>query len=228
MKTWPVLAALLVLGAVPTRAQQSSDSSERSATIRGEMDLLELEREVDKQLLREAMIKVGQVRMSKQQDEAEVAALEAFIQSKKSAVVERVVALKRKEAELSNATMPTARPGMTPPNKPVKPTGTRSEGGEKRELIEELDEAQLEVQILHMQVDLCQNPLNEAMQALAAAEFAASNDESQREKANAARKRYDKAKEKFLVFSKKFQLEQNKVGELQQRMNFGGMGGGMR
>jgi hypothetical protein len=237
MKTWPVLVAFLILSAVPSRAQQPGEALEKSARIRGEMDILALEQEVDTQLLREALITRGHVGMSGRRDEAakqaEVAieVLERFIKDKKHAIVERAIELKSKDAELANAAKAAARPAPppTPPNRPLPPPTARREEGERQEFIKELEEAQVEVELLQMQSQMYRPPLNEAMETLAAAEFAASTDESQRDKADAARKRYVKAREKYLELSKKLHVEQTRVNDLQNRINFGGMmGGGMR
>src|SRR5262245_37545676 len=99
MKPWAAFAALLLFGVVPTLAQQSPESLERSATVRGEMDVLELEQEVDKQLLREAMLTLGRASLSQGGDEAtrrlNKDTLEDFVQSKKLVVLKRAVELKR-------------------------------------------------------------------------------------------------------------------------------------
>jgi len=118
---------------------------------------------------------------------------------------------------------------MTPPRPPVSWTRAPREEGDQQTLVKELEEAQVEAELLQMQSQLYRPPLNETMQALAAAEFAASNDESQRDKADAARKRYVKARDTYLELSKKLRLAQSKVDELQNRIDFGGMmGGGFR
>jgi hypothetical protein len=67
--------------------------------------------------------------------------------------------------------------------------------------------------------------LDQAVQTLAAVELAASNDESQRGKADSARKDYDKVKARYVEQSKRLQLEQQEMQSMQQ---MGGMGGGFR
>ena len=111
------------------------------------------------------------------------------------------------------------------PNQPVKPSDDKDRQG----LIEKMEEAQIEVQLLQLQTQLYQQPLYEALQALANAEFAASNDETQREKADAERKRFNNVKTKYVNFNKVLRLEQEKVAELQKCLGLGGMGsmGGM-
>lgn len=76
-----------------------------------------------------------------------------------------------------------------------------------------------------MKTQLYQQPLNEALQTLAKAEIAAGNDETQREKADAARKRFKKVRSKYVELSKKLQLEQDEVAELRNRLGLSGMGG---
>ena len=73
-----------------------------------------------------------------------------------------------------------------------------------------------------------QEPLNAAVQALAAAELAASNDESQRAKAEAARKEFEKIKAKYVGCSKQLQAERQGTQPMGMMGGMGGMGGGMR
>ncbi|SIO56771.1 hypothetical protein SAMN05444166_5292 [Singulisphaera sp. GP187] len=71
--------------------------------------------------------------------------------------------------------------------------------------------------------------MSKAIDALATAEFAASDDETQQAKAEAARKEYEKIKAKYIVFSKRLQLEQRELQSIQQSIGMGGgMGGGFR
>ena len=62
-----------------------------------------------------------------------------------------------------------------------------------------------------------------------AAEIAASRDESQKAKADAARKEFDRVKAKYVDFSKRFQVEQDRLDEMRRMTGMmGGMGGGFR
>src|SRR4051794_12919486 len=128
MKTWTALALLLILGGVSARAEDN----DKVATLRGEIELSEIERDVDKELLREAMMLAGRARMretadrtdsveARKRSQAESDALEVFIQTKKVAVVERTAELKKKASEVSALEKSAAIQRVTRPNQPVKP-----------------------------------------------------------------------------------------------------------
>lgn len=239
MKTWAAFTVLLVLGTVPTRAGEK----DKAATLRGEIEFLELQRDVDKTLLREAMLLAGRGEMqamadplnaeeARKQSKVERDALEKFIEGKREAVIERTSELKRKASELAAMEKleekSAASRRVSQPNRIARTSDTPGDDKERQELIEKMEEAQVEVQLLQMQTQLYQQPLSEALRALANAEFAASNDKTQQDKADAARKRFEKSREKYVNFSKKLQLEQSKLNGLQMRSGMGGMGGGMR
>jgi hypothetical protein len=191
-------------------------------------ELLELEQDVDKTLLREAMLLLGRKGLrpsserptsgearDREAEDAEV--VEAYIKQKKKAIVERASLLRDMRSEASRVSRaPTTRP---------RPRGVNPDA---QGLIEKVESAQVEVQLLRTQVQMFQQPLNEAINALAAAELAAGSDEAQRAKADAARKEFEKVKSRFVEVSKRFQVEQGKLSEMQQGIGMGGMGGGFR
>jgi hypothetical protein len=223
MRILATLVLLLAFG-VPARAQQQSPPQAEKV----QSELLELEQEVDRTLLREAMLLLGRkgLRPSSERptsDEArkreaeDAVVLEEYIQRKKRDIVERANSLREMRSEAIRVSRaPTARP---------RPQGAVADA---QGLIERVESAQVEVQLLQTQVQMSQQPLNEAINALAAAELAAGSDETQRAKADTARKEYEKAKSKFVEFSKRFQVEQGKLNEMQQVAGMGGMGGGFR
>jgi hypothetical protein len=220
MRTWAALAVFLTL-CVPATAQPP-----------GEVELLELEQDVDKTLLREAMLNLGRLDLKqatgrdvtdgvRKRDAADAEALKQFIAEKKHAFSRRSDVLKEKRAESAKA---AAQQRVA--------TARRAESAadekERQGLIEKLEEAQIEVQLLQMQINLLQQPLNEAVQAAANAEFAAGNDATKKGEAEAARERLNKARERYVGVSKRLQMEQSKMSELQTRLGSGGMGGGFR
>jgi hypothetical protein len=216
MKTWPAFAILLVLGLAPSRAQEKPAPAQDD---RVELKLAELEQDVDLTLIREAMLlrgRKGLVPLSKRptsdedrrREEEDTLDLEKYIQGKKQDIIERSARLESKKIPAKTTTR-----------------GSKPAEADRQGLIEKIQNAQVEVQLLQMQVNLYQKPLDEAINALAEADFAASTDPSQQAKAEAARKRFDKAKAKYVDLSKRLQLEQSKMGEMQMRIGMGGMGG---
>src|SRR5262249_50093504 len=139
-----------------------------SAQPPAEIELLELEQDVDKTLLREAMLNLGRLTLSqataqevpaelRKRHAAEVEALKEFIAEKKDAFSRRSDELKGKRAGLAKAaTRPRAaaagRAEAAPDDK------------ERQGLTEKLEEAQVEVQLLQMQINLYQQPLSEAIE----------------------------------------------------------------
>ena len=223
------LALLLILCGVPARAE--AEDEDKATTLSAEIDLLKLENDADKELFREALIMAGRrdgmrraapnrpnTEEARKRFEQESVELQEFLAKKKDAIVRRSVELKKKTAEMSAATRQASRP-----RQPAKPVEDQDRPG----LIRKMEEAKVEVELLQSQSQLYQQSLNEAVNALAAAEFVADKDETQRDTADAARKQFDKAREKHLDFRTRLQLAEEKAGTLQQRLGigFGGMGG---
>ncbi len=216
----PILAAsaLLLAFGIPARAQQQP-APPRNENVQTE--LIELEQDVDKALLREAMMLLGRKNLkpsserptsdeARKREAEDAAVLEDYIQRKKQAIIERAGELRKGRAESFRARMAQIVP--------------KAPEADRQGLIEKMEGAQVEVQLLQTQVQAFQQPLSQAIQELTAAELAASQDANQRSKAEEARKGYEKAKSKFVEISKRFQVEQGKLAEMQQSM--GGMGGG--
>lgn len=178
MKTLAAFAVLLVLAVVPSRAddkittlrdeiehlQIHRGDEDKGSALQGEIELLQIQQDVDKTLLREAMMVAGRARFVRMADrpdtdeakkraavEAEV--VEVFIREKQEAVLRRTAELKKKANELSAARMKA--------NPPVKP-----DDKDRPELIEKLEEARVEVQLLLMQSQMFQKKLNEALNPL--------------------------------------------------------------
>jgi hypothetical protein len=224
MKTPTAFTVVLTLGIVSALA----DEPDKVNALRGEVEVLQIQQDVDKTLLNEALLLVGRARMKLIAETArtgaavENTALEAFIKEKSEAVAKRAAELKGKAFELAALESGTSTRKVSRA-KPI-------DDGDRQRQIEELEEAQLEVQLLQMQVQLHQQPLAEAQHNVAQAEYAAGSDPKMREKADTERKRYEEAKAKFIEFSKRFRLEQEKMGRLQESLGGAGMGfgGGFR
>jgi len=233
MKTWTVLAMMIVLGGVRVGAQEPAAASDDRVLL----ELLELEQDVDKTLLREAMLLVGRSGIKRSPDKEDfpgarmgalqVEDLKAYIADKKSSIIARSAELKKRMLAVQQG---NARPKPAPLNQATPSI----DAPERQRLIEKREAARVEIQLLQVENQLYQGPMNAALQALAAADFAASNDASMRAKAETARQEFDKAKAKYVECTKKLWLEEAKVSEFDQRLNsggmsgMGGMGGGMR
>src|SRR3954451_4311578 len=110
MRTRFVFAAVLALGIVTAKAQQQANEPETPVSQDGEIELLQLEQEVDKTLLREGMLRLGRAGMRPgkiEEDrgpEAEaVAALKKYIEEKKHAFTQRSEELKKRRVELAKS-----------------------------------------------------------------------------------------------------------------------------
>jgi hypothetical protein len=224
MKTLTAFTVVLTLGIVSALA----DEPDKANALRGEIEVLQIQQDVDKTLLNEALLLVDRARLKLMAETARTeaavknTALEVFIKEKSEAVAKRAAELKGKAFELAALERGTATQKVSRP-KPI-------DDGDRQRQIEELEGAQLEVQLLQMQVQLHQQPLTEALQNVAQADFAAESNPDMREKAETERKRYEKAKAKFIEFSKRFRLEQEKMRRLQESLGGAGMGfgGGFR
>ena len=146
MKTWPALAVLLVLAVAPSWAQEQPAPDQDDKV---QLELAELEQDVDKTLLREAMLLLGRKglmpsseRPTSDEDrrrEAEDAhQLEEYIQRKKQALIERSAELKKIRAK-------TTTEGSKPATPPAE--------ADKQRLIEKLAKAEVEVQMLRREIE---------------------------------------------------------------------------
>src|SRR4051794_23243224 len=108
MKTSTAFMLVLVLVVAPARAEDD----DKAAALRGEIEVSELERDVDKDLLREALLLAGRAGMgqaadrpesdeARKRDQADLLALQEYIQVKRLAVVKRTAELRRKASESS-------------------------------------------------------------------------------------------------------------------------------
>jgi hypothetical protein len=208
--------ALVVIVCVPAMAQQQSPQRRPV-----ERELLDIEQEVDKTLLREALLLQGRARMKgvpddkaeAKQYEKDAKVLEEFIARKKEAITERA-------AEVTNKLMAN-RPTMTL-------EAPADQSAKHQAAIEKIETGKVEVQLLAAQIELLQEPLSKAVENLAAADLSSSKDETLRAKAEEARKDYDKIKARYVELNKRLQIEQEGMQSLQQSFGMGGFGGGMR
>lgn len=231
MKTWTALALLLALGVAPAKGQGRTEEPEKTASLPAEIELLELEQDVDRGLIREALVTIARSsvrRRSVSSDDKELDALKEFVEVTKHHFLARAAEIRTKRAGLVRPAGPRGASSRDQAGRPPAPSASPVDDREKQALIEKAEEAQIEVQLLQAQTQLYQQPLHEAIQSLAAAEFAAGDDKAQQEKAEAARSRFEKAKARYVGFSRKLQVEQDKLQGLQMRLNMGGMGGGFR
>jgi hypothetical protein len=222
VKTLPVLTLLLILVSPSARAQQQPNPP---LDDRVQLELLELEQDVDKTLLKEAMLLLGRkelrplaerptVEGAKHREERDVESLMKFIATRKDAITERSAALSKARREVKRVANP--QPVQRP---------DQAVGQERQALIARYSEAQVESQLLQRRSELFQKALNEAVELLAGAELAASTDEAKRKDVEDAAKQFDRAKSNYVEISKKLMAVQNDIFEIQQRMGFGGMGG---
>src|SRR5258707_10086876 len=103
MKILTPFALLLLLG-YPVMAQQGQPAPSEDNTVRTE--LLMLEQDVDKTLLREAMLQLGRKALiprserpidaeAKKREESDTRSLQDFIESKKAAIAERSTEMRK-------------------------------------------------------------------------------------------------------------------------------------
>jgi hypothetical protein len=212
----PAAFALVALFCVPASAQQSPPRYV-------ERELLAIEQEVDKALLKEALLQLGHARMKgapegkaeAQKYEKEARDLEEYIASKKEAIVAR--ASEMMKAQTDGRPMP-----------PVTQESLAKQAAKRQDTIEKLETGKVDVQVLTAQVNKLRPQLSQAVEELAAADLAASKDETRRAKAEEARKEYEKLKARFVEISKRQQMVQEEIQSLQQSLNTGGFGGGFQ
>jgi hypothetical protein len=216
--------ALVVLACVPARAQfggmgvMGGRPAAQAQSI--EAEILEMEQEADKVLLKEALLLQGRQSMKpihgseteEKQHAERTAALRDFIVKKKEAITARAPEILGKRTPV--------RLGPQQQGAPQPPSDGRQDA------VERYEKAKIEVQLLEAQVNLLQPELAKAIEAVANADHAASKDEKQREKAEAARKDYDKIKAKVVELSKRLHQEQQIVLPMQMQMQRMGMGRG--
>jgi DNA polymerase III delta prime subunit len=175
-----------------------------------------MEQDADKTALREALLLQAQQGMKAERSlsEKDADVLNAFISRKKAAIIARAAELTK--TRLGARRLPNT---VSPVDQPTT--------ADRQAIIEKIEKAQIETQLLQAQINLLQNPLSKAINALATAEFAASDDETQKAKADEARKEYEKIKAKYVEHSKRLQLEQQEVQSMQQMGGMGSFGGMM-
>jgi hypothetical protein len=213
--------ALVVLSCIPAAAQPPPPQRQSA-----QLELLELEQDADKAILREALLLQGRMEMKpapdtereKQRFAEESVTLRDFIARKRASIKARVDELARADELANKRTAP--RRG---PQRPIGALADPAAKADREAALEKYEKANIEVQLLQAQVDLLQQPLGEAVQALAKAEVDASNDESLRPKADEARKAYEKLKARVVEHSKRLRLEQQEMLPMQQML--GGMRG---
>jgi spore germination protein GerM len=231
MKILPPFALLLLLG-YPVMAQQAQPAPSEDNTVRTE--LLMLEQDVDKTLLREAMLQLGRKALiprserpndadARKREESDARHLMDFIESKKVTIAERATEMRK----LRNAPN-QVRTALVSSQPQRGPRANQPNEQDRLSLIEKAEADKIEAQLLQRQVQLYQQPLDEALEALANAEFAANKDATQKDKLEAARKEFEKARSKYLEISTKYQDKQGRLNEMQQMTGMGGMGGGFR
>jgi hypothetical protein len=217
--------ALVVLVCVPAKAQFGGmgGMGGRAQAQSIELELLEMEQEADKTALKEALLIQARQGMKpihgtdseKKQLDEDVAALRDFIARKREAITARASQLTK--TRVASRRVPAA-PAVSPADQKAS----------RQELVEKIQRAQIDIQLLEAEVLLLRTPLDQAIDALAKAEVAASKDEAERPKAEAARKEYDKIKANVVEQNKRLELEKLELQSMNQTMGMGGMGGGFR
>ncbi|OJW13713.1 MAG: hypothetical protein BGO49_29760 [Planctomycetales bacterium 71-10] len=218
--------ALAFLACVPARAQLGGMGGRPATQPQNiEAEILEMEQEADKAALKEALLLQAREGMKgtqgtdveKKQEAEDSAALRDFIARKKGAITAR--AAKLVENRTAGRQAPAAR-AVRPP-----------QGADDQDLIEGYEKAKVEIQLLQAQANLLQPDLAKAVDDLASADLAAGTDQTHREKAEAARKEYDRLKTKVVDINKRLYQERRIMAPMQmqmQAMGMGGMGGGFR
>jgi hypothetical protein len=147
-------------------------------------------------------------------------ALRDFIDRKKGAIIDRAT-----QTQVTKTRVESRRVQVSPAVSPAEQKGNREE------LAERIEKSQIDIQLLEAQEILLREPLAEAIRALAQAEVAASKDEAERPKVEAARKEFDKIKARVVEQNKRLQLERQELQSLNQANQatpMGGRGGGFR
>jgi hypothetical protein len=228
MKTCALLAVVLVLAVDPVRA----DEPDKLTSLRGEIEFLEIEQDVDKTLLREAMLNLGRNTMAglagsppteerKMRIEAELAGLEKFIAAKKAAVLERSAVLRARALEVAELQKAAARPKPAPRPAQTQAAAPRDEA-EDRELARQVEDLQVEEQLLGAKTQYLKLTLNQTIDKLAALEVGGDGDEAQRQKKTAeTRKTYDEIRRNYVEHMAKLKMGQEKLYELRRKLNQG-------
>jgi hypothetical protein len=241
MKTVAIALALLLFVGSVSQAQMGGMGGGQALPAappedKVQLDILELEQEVDKNLLKEALTTLGKEAMispseinampeeARKHRKADILALEEFIKAKKASLLSRSVEI----AAVRDKPMKAMREQMkaNQVKQATKP--------DRLAQLETMGMAQAEIQLLQKQVELYQQNLTSSIDELANAEFAAANDDRQKEAYDAAKKKYEKTKSKFVDFSKQLQAQQWTAFEMERQIGMGGMsgmggmGGGMR
>lgn len=234
--------ALAIFASVPAMAQfggmggMGGAQSPQNPSI--EVQLLEMEQEADMAALKEALLlqakqgikSVPDSRAGKERDADETVRLRDFIAKKKEAITNRAAEIADKRT--AGRRVPTRPPGRQPnSNEQATPRSNQSTDGGRQESVEDYERAKVEVQLLQAQINLLQKPMEEAIQALAKADLEASTDEAKRPAAQAARKDYEKIKEKLVEHNKRLYQQQLVILPMQQqrqRMGMLGFGGGFQ
>jgi hypothetical protein len=242
MKTLAAFALVLVFGAQaqaqlggggapgnPGRGQQQQAVPTQETQVG--LELLELEQEADKTLLKEALLVLGRkglnVAMERPGDEGaskreleQQEALKSYIAAKKESIVKR-------SAEIQALRDEPLRRRRAQAATQVAKVNTELARMDRQGQIEKIEASQAEIQLLQRQGQAYGQKLTEAIEALVNAELMVGKDETQRGMADEARRQYEKAKAKYVEVSKQTRLEENKLNELQQQAGMGGFGGGM-
>lgn len=204
--------ALVVLSCAPAIAQRAQPQTQSPGI---ESELLEMAQDVDKTILREALMLQARQGMKPEANlpKKDADALREFIAKKKGDIIARAADVRKSRV-----------PGMRGPNTVSRAATT----AEQQDVIEKIEKAQIETQLLQVGVNLLQPALTKAINALATAELAMNDDETQKAKVDEARKEYEKIKAKYVDASKRLQLEQQELQLMQQSIGMRGMGGGFR
>jgi hypothetical protein len=235
MATFVLIALLCVSAKAQLGGMGGGGPATQAMSI--ELELMEMEQEADKAALKEAFLLQARRGMKpiqgteteKRQFAEDAAALRDFIAKKKESIIERAAEVRKARV----AGLPPAARNARADQQDKSDQQTRLD---QQATFEKYAEAQINVQLLETQLALLQEPLNAAVNNLAAAEFAASaaiNDETKAANARAARKEFEKIKARYAGYSKQLQVERQGMQQVERQQvrmmgGMGGMGGGMR
>jgi hypothetical protein len=177
-------------------------------------------------------------------DEAELEALRAFVEKERKQFEDQSVELAGMRRELTEAEKQAQRPApadisradqamldfMKQARSKQDVTRRTREGDSNAEdLGDQVEVAQLNLNLLNTRLSLLNNSMNQKMHVLANLEVQATetqnkDDETFQKQLDTARKRYEEARKSYLDLKKTYEPEQAKLNELRQRLRPQGQG----
>lgn len=225
MKTRIGIVAGLLLFGVMGWAQPPADKAGDVARLKARLQLAELESEADQAIIKESILLLKRAERDlplerhrserEQKEQAErLVALKQFVDAEQDRFVARAVELEAARRELSKATAVSQTTG------PARSAPQQSTEDADR-LVREAEEAQLSANLLQAQLGLLERTVGDQVNPLAVLEVRAASDEGKGDVAlakelDAARKRYDKDRERYIDLKTKHAQAMRTVHRLQR------------